>query len=68
MTETRIECERLEAINRELVVVLSEAEEYFDQRADAEYLPGQAAPIGNEEMRLLTEIRAALAKAKGAAA
>ena len=48
----------------ELVVVLGEAEEYFDQRADAEYLPGQAAPIGNEEMRLLTEIRALLAKTK----
>lgn len=48
----------------ELLGVLEEVEEYFDQRADAEYLPGQAAPIGNEEMRLLTIVRAALAKSK----
>ena len=56
--------DRLKAINAELVAALGEAEEYFDQHADAEYLPGRAAPIGNEEMGLLTEIRAALDKAR----
>ena len=43
---------------------LGEVEEYFDQLADAEYLPGKAAPVGNEEMRLLVVIRDALAKAQ----
>ena len=42
--------------------VLEEIEDYFDDRADAEYLPDKAAPAGNEEMRLLVEIRAVLAK------
>ena len=40
---------------------LEEVEDYFDQRADAEYLPGQAAPVGNEEMRMLCIVREALA-------
>lgn len=46
-----------------LRAVLHEAEGYFEGRADAEYLPGQAAPQGNEEMTLLCDIRAALALA-----
>lgn len=35
-------------------------EEYFDQRADAEYFPDSPAPHPNEEMKLLMEIRALL--------
>lgn len=50
-------------VNADLAETLRDAEEYFDQRADAEYLPDQAAPVGNEEMSLLVDIRAAIAKA-----
>lgn len=52
------------AINAGLVKALEAAEEYLDQRANAEYLPGKAAPVGNEEMDLLVEVRAALAVAE----
>ncbi len=45
---------------KEMIAVLRECEEYFDQRADAEYLPDQTAPQGNDEMRLLCDIRAVL--------
>ena len=55
---------RLIAAAPVLLGALNEAKEYFDQRADAEYLSGQAAPVGNEEMRLLVVIRAAIAKAR----
>ena len=44
-----------------LIALLEELEEYFDQRADAEYLPHSATPQGNEEMRWLGEVREALA-------
>ena len=40
--------------------LLEECLEYFDQRADAEYLPDSAVPIPNEEMGLLVAIRTAL--------
>ncbi len=39
---------------------LRECEDYFDNRADAEYTPERAAPQGNEEMRMLGVVRAAL--------
>ena len=42
--------------------MLRECEEYFDQRADAEYFPDSPSPHPNEEMKLLTEIRAFLDK------
>lgn len=47
-------------ITDEVTILLRECEEYFDQRADAEYLPDRPAPIGNEEMSILTNIRAFL--------
>ena len=40
---------------------LKEVEEYFDQRADAEYFTDSAAPFPNEEMKLLGIVREALA-------
>lgn len=42
--------------------VLSSCEEYFDQRADAEYSTDSAMPSGNEEMRLLCAVREALGR------
>jgi hypothetical protein len=44
---------------------LIEVETYFAERADAEYFTDSASPVGNEEMRLLVIVRAALAKATG---
>ena len=45
------------------IATLRQCEEYFDARADAEYFPDQATPVGNEEMGLLVDVRAAIAKA-----
>lgn len=39
---------------------LRECEVYLEDLADAEYSPGDASPTGNEAMRLLMAIRAAL--------
>lgn len=47
-----------------LIATLQECEEYFDNRADADC--DQDGFIPNNEMRLLTEVRAALAKAGAA--
>ena len=41
--------------------LLENLAEYFDDYAIAEYLPCEAAPVGNKEMRLMGEIREALA-------
>lgn len=38
------------------------AEEYFDQRADAQYFPNSPAPVPNTEMAHLVLIREALSK------
>lgn len=46
----------------ELEAILKTVEEYFDQRADAEYFTDKAAPQGNEEMTLLVDIRAVLSR------
>jgi hypothetical protein len=50
-----------------LVEALEEAKEYFENRADAEYVTDSPQPVGNEEMRHLTTIRAILAKCKAGA-
>lgn len=54
----------LEAENRkragEVKILLQELEEYFDQRADAEYFTSSPAPVPNAEMKLLTKIRSLL--------
>lgn len=42
---------------QELLEYLHDMEEYFDQRADAEYFPDSASPVPNEEMRLLVKTR-----------
>lgn len=39
---------------------LENVEAYFDSRAEAEYFPDRASPIGSEEMHLLVDCRAAL--------
>ena len=39
---------------------LKECEEYFDQRADAEYFTDSPTPIPNEEMKMLVLVRDAL--------
>lgn len=43
---------------------LEEVEEYFSQRADAEYFTDRADPVGNEEMRLLGYVRNAISELK----
>ncbi|AII27767.1 hypothetical protein B9J07_12880 [Sinorhizobium sp. LM21] len=42
---------------------LQEVEEFFDDRADAEYFTDSAAPHPNKEMTLLTLVRDAIKKA-----
>lgn len=42
---------------QELLEHLHEMEEYFDQRADAEYFPDSPSAVPNEEMRLLVQVR-----------
>lgn len=49
-------------LHNELIEVLDACEDYFDQRADAEYFTDSPAPVGNEEMTLLCSVREALAK------
>lgn len=52
------------ALIETLTAALTECEDYFDNRADAEYFTDSAAPVPNEEMTLLTLVRDALAAAK----
>jgi hypothetical protein len=47
---------------------LEECQEYFSQRADAEYFTDSPSPVGNEEMRLLTEVEVGLELLKEVAA
>lgn len=54
---------RLSDENKRLREALDECEDYFDQRADAEYFPDSAAPHPNEEMKLLQVVREAIRKA-----
>ncbi len=48
----------------ELIGVLSEAEEYFEGRADAEYFTDSPSPFPNDEMRHFTAIGSALTRAR----
>lgn len=50
-----------DAVMAELIEALDEAEDYFENRADAEH--GQDGPLPNTEMILLVKVREALAKA-----
>ena len=50
----------------DLIDALRECEEYFDSRADAEYFTDSAAPVPNEEMKLLTLVRDALLRRSAA--
>lgn len=45
---------------RAIRVALGQCEEYFEQRADAEYFTDSPSPCGNEEMQLLVEVQSAL--------
>lgn len=58
-----IASELIGAAAPDLLETLRECEEYFDNRADAEYFPDSAAPVPNKEMTLLTAIREAIGKA-----
>lgn len=40
-----------------LIELLEDCEEYFDQRADAEFFTDSAGGIPNEEMKLLVKVR-----------
>lgn len=54
---------RLIAAAPELLEALYEAEEYFDNRADADH--DETGFVPNKEMKLLVSIRAAITKAEG---
>jgi hypothetical protein len=60
----RREDARLIVAAPELLEALQECEEYFDNRADADH--DETGFVPNEEMKLLTTVRAALAKAGAA--
>ena len=47
----------------DLLEALDQCEDYFDNRADADH--DEYGFVPNEEMRLLSVVRAALAKAEG---
>ena len=46
---------------RQMKAALQECEAYFEERADAECFTDSAGPVGNDEMRLLVEVQAAIA-------
>ncbi len=52
--------ENMERSRAKYAEALAECREYFEDLADAEYLPGDASPTGNDEMRLLVKIDAIL--------
>lgn len=53
----------MEDLKQTLIAALTECEDYFDQRADADC--DQDGFIPNEEMKLLQVVREAIAKAEG---
>ena len=46
----------------DMAEALAECEEYFEQRADAEYFTESAYPVGNEEMHMFVLVKKALGK------
>lgn len=57
-----VRSDALEAAHAQIKVMreaLENCEEYFDERADAEYFP--SGPVANEEMLLMVEVQSALA-------
>lgn len=44
---------------------LLECEEFFEERADAEYFPDSPSPVPNPEMRMLVDVRATLTEIGG---
>lgn len=50
----------------EMLAALREVEEFLDDQAEAEYFTDRASPVPNQAMRLLVEVREAIAKAEGA--
>lgn len=64
--ESEIEANgRLIAAAPEMLAAIERALAYFDDRSDAEYLPGRASPIGNEEARIASEFRELVSRARG---
>ena len=56
---------RLIAAAPEMLSVLQEALEFFEDRSEGEYFTDRAAPVGNAESRLASAIREVLSKAEG---
>jgi hypothetical protein len=54
---------RLQASAPEMLSVLQEALEFFEDRSEGEYFTDRAAPVGNAESRLASAIREVLSKA-----
>lgn len=62
MTEGAQKIDEQREVIRRLRSVLLRCESYFDERADAEiFVDG---PVGNEEMKLLLEVREELRRSK----
>lgn len=55
---------RLIAAAPQMLSVLQEALEFFEDRSEGEYFPDRAAPVGNAESRLASAIRDVLSKAE----
>ena len=55
--QAQARADTLAALLAEARGMLHDCEEYFDQRADAEYFPDSPRAHPNEAMRLLTSIR-----------
>ena len=47
-----------------IIETLEACEEYFEQRADAEYFTDSPGAVGNEEMHLLVQVQDALRSAR----
>jgi hypothetical protein len=51
---------------RSAIEVLEECDDYFDRRADADTIGDPPRVVGNREMHMLTDVRDALEKLRGA--
>lgn len=47
---------------QEMLEYLRDMEDYFKERADAEYFTDSASGVPNEEMRMLVKVREAIEK------
>ena len=59
------EADRAMEVRSELLGLIEELREYFDQRADADYQGEEDGFVGNDEMKMLTEIDSVLERHRG---